>query len=1025
MSVGPTTEIAEKGISALRFTVLGSIELTGPNTPELRAALVQPKRLALLAYLALASPRGFHRRDTLVSLFWPESDEQHARHALRQALHTLRRAMGSEVIISRGDNDLAVDHDSLWCDACAFQDALDTGDLERAISLYTGDFLPGFFVSNAAPELEQWLEAERGRLKGLASTAAWSLASFAERRGDSTAASRWARKGLAFSPDDEGSLRRLIALLDRLGDRAGALRAHDDFSRWLAAEFDAEPSAETKLLIDIVRSRQVAHQAQTPSQAAEPDGRVVLSFPSDPSAVKRAAFFEQEPLNVHLRPRRIILTAIGILAAAMIAAFGYSKARNSGADVAASAPVVAVGNITERGISPSDTLGEAGTLGDLLATDLARVAGLHVISHSRLYEILGQIGNVDTRPGAISNAARRAGATELLEGVLYRRPGIPTMFRLDLRRIELKTGVVNRAWSAEGTDLFSLADSVTSHFAGALRLAPPARALAGVTSTSLAARRLYEQGLRRYYQGDMQAASRYFLASLDQDSTFGLAASFVATSATVNDQRRVRRLLARAARNASNAPERERLLIRYAWARDSNDPSAPAFADSLALRYPSEPNGEYLLGSALSWSGDFAGAIKHLRLALSRDSLGFSRAAPASLCPACDAMHFLVYLFINSDSTEAAEVAAREWIRMQPGSAAPRVALAEVLAREGRRAEALAQARSAARTTPGAVRDSWLDVRIALAAGDFNEAHRLLGIRSQNADRESRNNVLWWTIIALRYEGRLGAANAALARFCSQSRSEVAGGASSLECSLATGPVLFEMGHYRQAGRLYESVASAKEYQLSDATINAAGITARHRSWMLTHAASAYAAAGDTATLASLADSVERWGRLSGYGRDQRLYLHLRGLLSQARGRHNEAIAFFRRAIYSLSEGYTRTNLELARELIAVGKAPEAIGILRSALRGPIDGSNLYVTQTEIHEMLAKAFERAGARDSAAAHYRHVALAWHDSDIPFRARAAAALGKSSPVVNSRTGVSSINRKMTSPLQRPRMFSITR
>jgi tetratricopeptide (TPR) repeat protein len=163
---------------------------------------------------------------------------------------------------------------------------------------------------------------------------------------------------------------------------------------------------------------------------------------------------------------------------------------------------------------------------------------------------------------------------------------------------------------------------------------------------------------------------------------------------------------------------------------------------------------------------------------------------------------------------------------------------------------------------------------------------------------------------------------------------------------------------------------------------------------MLTHAASAYGAAGDTARLASLADSVESWGRLSAFARDQRLHFHLRGLLSAARGRHAEAVAFFRRAIYSPSDGYTRTNLELARELIGLGRAAEAIGILRSALHGPIQGSNLYVTQTEIHEMLANAFERAGARDSAAVHYRRVAAAWGNSDARFRARAMAALQKS-------------------------------
>jgi hypothetical protein len=117
-------------------------------------------------------------------------------------------------------------------------------------------------------------------------------------------------------------------------------------------------------------------------------------------------------------------------------------------------------------------------------------------------------------------------------------------------------------------------------------------------------------------------------------------------------------------------------------------------------------------------------------------------------------------------------------------------------------------------------------------------------------------------------------------------------------------------------------------------------------------------------------------------------------LLSAARSRHTEAAALFRRALFSPSEGYTRTNLELARELIAVGRAPEAIDVLRPALRGPIQSSNLYLTQTEIHEMLAKAFERAGSPDSAAAHYRRVAAAWRDSDASFRERAQAALRKS-------------------------------
>src|SRR5215216_3841684 len=108
-----------------RFHVLGLIDLQGAQGEELRSVLVQPKRLALFAYLVLARPRGLHRRDSLSALFWPESDGERARLALRQALHYLRRSLGDRVIISRGDEEIGIAADALWCDAIAFESALD------------------------------------------------------------------------------------------------------------------------------------------------------------------------------------------------------------------------------------------------------------------------------------------------------------------------------------------------------------------------------------------------------------------------------------------------------------------------------------------------------------------------------------------------------------------------------------------------------------------------------------------------------------------------------------------------------------------------------------------------------------------------------------------------------------------------------------------------------------------------------------------------------------------------------------
>ena len=66
----------------IQFERLGISDLTDPASgAELRAVLVQPKRLALLVYLALANSHRFRRRDTLTGLFWPNVDGDHARGA--------------------------------------------------------------------------------------------------------------------------------------------------------------------------------------------------------------------------------------------------------------------------------------------------------------------------------------------------------------------------------------------------------------------------------------------------------------------------------------------------------------------------------------------------------------------------------------------------------------------------------------------------------------------------------------------------------------------------------------------------------------------------------------------------------------------------------------------------------------------------------------------------------------------------------------------------------------------------------
>ena len=245
------TEAGEEPDYYLRL--LGGLDLVGRDGSRLPIAS-QPKRVALLAYLA-AGPEGrFRRRDSLTGMFWPDAEPDSARHSLRQALYVLRREVGSETIRTRGDGEVGVDPNLLTCDAARFESLARAERPAEAMDLFGGDLLPGFYVDDA-PEFERWLEVERLRLRRLAARLCWDLSGEARASGDPAAAVRRAREAVDLDPFDESALHRLVELLDELGDRAGAISAFEHFARRLADEYAVDPSPETLELVERVRTR--------------------------------------------------------------------------------------------------------------------------------------------------------------------------------------------------------------------------------------------------------------------------------------------------------------------------------------------------------------------------------------------------------------------------------------------------------------------------------------------------------------------------------------------------------------------------------------------------------------------------------------------------------------------------------------------------------------------------------------------------------------------------------------------------
>jgi tetratricopeptide (TPR) repeat protein/TolB-like protein len=721
-------------------------------------------------------------------------------------------------------------------------------------------------------------------------------------------------------------------------------------------ELEASPEPEVTGLANRLRADRVEPAAALPAAPALPaQGEPHSITPSHAPAA--------------WRPRR---TGILLLALAL-AAFVLWRSRNPSA--VSGLPLLAVGSVRDG--ATRDSTGGGGVLTDMLATSLARIRGLQVVANSRLLELTP--GGTDTVPGTLPEAARRAGAREILEGELtFASDG---GLRFELRRIDLVSGVVRQGYSVRAFDRYAAVDSATASIAKDFGLSAPTKPIAELSTSSPIAYRLYEEGLRAFYQYDVAAAGRLQDAALKEDSTVALAAYYAWRSASGASAGTVSALRQRAVRLAPRAPDRERLLILGRILVPNEDPAALAPAESLAIRFPADPEGQGLFGIVQQARGNYPAAAAAYLRAVALDSAGSDE--PDAVCRACEWLHNLFDLYSAWDSTPAAERAVRSWVRFRPQTPQPLGMLAEIRWRQERWAEADALLRRADSLSPGVDDYDVQRFRAAIRRGQYDELGRAAALALADPDRERRSEARWVWLIALRNQGRLREAMA----LAKEGRIP-GGGRVSLE---SIGPdainqaiVAFESGDYAVAVRGFRAlVANAN-------TIQEAGHRARGVTWNLTHAGAAYAGAGDTSAVRRLADSVELIGPRSLFGRSARLHHFLRGLLLASAGRHAEAVESYRRAEYSRTEGYTRINFEMAKSLLALGRPVEAVAPLQAALRGGIDGSNLYMSRTELHELLAQAFAAAGAGDSAAAHYREVVRAWEKGDPPFQARRQAA-----------------------------------
>jgi DNA-binding SARP family transcriptional activator len=253
----------------LRIRLLGGFEVWRGSERVTYEAWGSRKARSLFKHLALQSGRPV-MMDELLEMFWPDLPLESASHALRTTLHRVRRVVEPDRAPRTPSTYLRVAEEAvhfpaeghIWLDVAEFEmrireakrrevggnsDAALQG-LREALDIYTGDLLP-------EDRYEEWSLVPREQLQERCREALARLHRAAIETGAHDEALRLGERMLELDPCSDDGIQWVIRALDALNRRTEAVRRYEQYARRLDRELGMQPEAETRRLIEELRSR--------------------------------------------------------------------------------------------------------------------------------------------------------------------------------------------------------------------------------------------------------------------------------------------------------------------------------------------------------------------------------------------------------------------------------------------------------------------------------------------------------------------------------------------------------------------------------------------------------------------------------------------------------------------------------------------------------------------------------------------------------------------------------------------------
>jgi DNA-binding SARP family transcriptional activator/predicted Zn-dependent protease len=963
-----------------QLTTLGRLTLVSPDGVDESVGL-RRRKLTLLAVLALSDRP--YSRDALAEMFWGDEDDERARHSLSDALSHFRRLLGRDVIAHRRTEVMLAEDVRLNVDALQLAAACAERDWARAVELYGGPLLDGIFVTRSA-RFEEWLTRERERYARLFTRAceAQCLGLARARRGDECAA--LARRWLAAAPLSTDAALYLINALKAPGSHESALAALAEYraiASRLERDFGARPDERVAALARELTSR-VLESSEGEATSVRPSAVRLETDVAESSKNATPGLDAGEADAISrssARKRTLIAIAAAALSLALITGGTYLAGRRSAKPAVAAMPtqpVVAITLIQNVRNDSSVAWLEEG-LKQMIAADLSRSGTVDVVAPSRVRDAARRARVSNDSPLGSDDALRLArdlGATWSVSGGLTRGEGL---YVLDVGVRDVGTGELVRLFTITGPDILEVADQAASHILAAANARRPGPRLADLETSNVSAYQHYVRAVQAAGEGRSADQIRELDAAISADSAFVSALTDrLRIAQTAQDARLVERLAdaLKAARGRAGDWDRLREDV-FAAQHNGEHARAAALAQELVKRYPQDPRAYEILADVYALHGKWEAADSVLRRALSLDSLAME--AGRGPCVPCTALGGVVRIRLAMGALDDANEAARRWVSLQPDAPAAWGSLADALSYTGRYDSALTVAR---RASSLAGDDAAYDARIGrilLMARRYDAADSAAAAWLARDADDYRIEALDLRATLLRERGRVRESNRLIEQLVAKYPA-----ARSLELVRADG--LARLGRWRDAAAVYETLFHDVEGKEPSSPYHSlAGDVARAFAWDHALLAEAVAAGGDTIQLRALADSIERIGARSYYGRDWRLHHHVRGLIAERGGRLREAIREFDAARWG-SAGWTVTVAHMARAHMALGEPKEAIVLLREAYESSPDAMGRYLPRSELDLLMAEAFGYAGMRDSSAHYAAFVRSAWRDADPEVR-----------------------------------------